>query len=231
VEVPITLTTNGLDPSVFDFGFAYDGTKLDFVQVEAGTVVTNAGKQIGFSEGTNTVNFVVWGLNATVMGNGHLMTVTFRILSAATVGDQLAVSENGTASAANPDEESLAVSVVPGTLSVTQDSRTCLLTILVDGDGSTDPAPGVYQIPEGDSVDIEALSTSGARFSGWQGDLSGSKNPATIVMDEDKVVTAVFGCRGLGFKEGVQPTDAASAGSLGIILLACWVGTRHRRSR
>lgn len=53
------------------------------------------------------------------------------------------------------------------------------------------PAGGVY--PQGTTVTLTANPVLGTTFQGWSGALSGSTNPATIVMDGNKTVTATFG--------------------------------------
>ncbi|UCF16318.1 MAG: SUMF1/EgtB/PvdO family nonheme iron enzyme, partial [Phycisphaerales bacterium] len=44
----------------------------------------------------------------------------------------------------------------------------------------------------GDAVTLEAVANAGYRFSNWSGNLSGSTNPTTLIMDADKAVTASF---------------------------------------
>jgi len=44
----------------------------------------------------------------------------------------------------------------------------------------------------GDSAQLSAVPAAGWSFQGWSGDLTGSANPATLVMDNDKTVTATF---------------------------------------
>ena len=52
-------------------------------------------------------------------------------------------------------------------------------------------SPGGAYAP-GTTVKVTAKSDLGYAFDGWNGDLSGSTNPATIKMDDDKSVTASF---------------------------------------
>jgi uncharacterized repeat protein (TIGR02543 family) len=59
--------------------------------------------------------------------------------------------------------------------------------------GSVSPSSGEYD--EGEEVTISASANEGWVFSGWQGDHTGSSNPATIVMNGDKSVTAQFEVR------------------------------------
>jgi endonuclease/exonuclease/phosphatase family metal-dependent hydrolase len=66
------------------------------------------------------------------------------------------------------------------------------LTANVTGQGSVDldPAGGVYL--SGTSVQLTADADPGWSFDHWSGDLTGSMNPDSILMDSDKTVTAVF---------------------------------------
>jgi hypothetical protein len=66
------------------------------------------------------------------------------------------------------------------------------LTISASEGGTTDPAPGPYSLDGGKRVTVTAQPDSGHRFSGWSGDVLGSENPITVVMDKDKSITANF---------------------------------------
>ncbi len=44
----------------------------------------------------------------------------------------------------------------------------------------------------GSSITLLAVANSGYVFSGWAGSLEGMTNPVTIIMDENKYITAVF---------------------------------------
>ena len=55
------------------------------------------------------------------------------------------------------------------------------------------PAPnadGTY--PNGTSVKLTALPASGYHFNSWSGDLTGNTNPVTIIIDNNKNITANF---------------------------------------
>jgi len=66
------------------------------------------------------------------------------------------------------------------------------LDVQVDGEGtvSLDPAGGTYDA--GTTVTLAATPGTGWHFDHWEGDLSGNDNPAQLVMDTAKSVTAVF---------------------------------------
>ncbi len=66
------------------------------------------------------------------------------------------------------------------------------LTVNTVGSGrvTLDPAGGTYDA--GTEVKLTPVPGAGWAFNSWSGNLSGYSNPATIVMDTDKTVTATF---------------------------------------
>jgi hypothetical protein len=65
------------------------------------------------------------------------------------------------------------------------------LTILaIDGSVTKDPNNDIYK--DGETVTLEADPNMGYSFTNWSDDLSGDTNPATLVMNTDKLVTANF---------------------------------------
>jgi len=68
------------------------------------------------------------------------------------------------------------------------------LTIGTSGDGivTPDPLPDNGTYSYGTQVTLTPTAGTGYTFDHWQGDLSGNSNPATITIDGDKNVTAVF---------------------------------------
>ncbi len=73
-----------------------------------------------------------------------------------------------------------------------QNAVTRTLTLAVTGNGSINPATGQHQYNDGEQVSVTATGTTGWHFDHWSGDLTGNTNPATITMNADKSVTAVF---------------------------------------
>ncbi|HMO33450.1 MAG TPA: DUF5018 domain-containing protein [Lacibacter sp.] len=59
------------------------------------------------------------------------------------------------------------------------------------GQVTLNPAGGVY--PQGTTVTLTANPVLGTTFQGWSGALTGSNNPATVLMDGNKSVIATFG--------------------------------------
>lgn len=77
------------------------------------------------------------------------------------------------------------------TVTATFTQNTYALTIMVIGSGSVNPNnSGPYYY--GDVVELTAVPAIGSNFDNWSGDLNGSANPATILIDGDKMVTATF---------------------------------------
>ena len=67
------------------------------------------------------------------------------------------------------------------------------LTIEVNGKGTTEPAPGVYEYHEGTEVEITAVPADGHRFREWTGDVADPGSATTtITITSDKTVTANF---------------------------------------
>jgi pectate lyase len=64
------------------------------------------------------------------------------------------------------------------------------LSVATEGLGTADPPGGSFI--EGSTIELRASAAPGWQFAGWSGDLSGPANPATLLMDGPKSVTARF---------------------------------------
>ncbi len=96
-------------------------------------------------------------------------------------------SNNGSTASTN----SLVMPANSHTASVVYSRNTVTLTINTAGNGTVTPDPsGPYLY--GDSVQLTADADTGWKFDGWSGDLSGTTNPATIILDGNKTVSAQF---------------------------------------
>lgn len=67
-----------------------------------------------------------------------------------------------------------------------------LVKIAVVGQGTVEMEPPGGAYPEGTMVTLYAKRAANWGFSHWEGDLTGSENPATILLDQTKSVRAVF---------------------------------------
>ena len=83
--------------------------------------------------------------------------------------------------------------VMDGDKTVTAEMEKYLYTLEVI---ATNGSVSVYQKREsytpGTGVVLQAVPDEGYIFSHWEGDLTGNENPTSIIMDDDKVITAVF---------------------------------------
>lgn len=66
------------------------------------------------------------------------------------------------------------------------------LTVNVTGSGSVTKSPSAATYISGSVVSLTAMPAVGWQFDAWSGDLMGTTNPSTLVMDADKTVTATF---------------------------------------
>lgn len=70
------------------------------------------------------------------------------------------------------------------------DTHTLAVTIL--GSGSVTRSPDQASYDAGTPVTLTAAPAAGWHFANWSGDASGSANPLTVTMDQDRNVTAAF---------------------------------------
>lgn len=66
------------------------------------------------------------------------------------------------------------------------------LNITTEGSGNVNIQPSKSSYLYGELVTLTAQASSGYKFAGWSGDLTGVVNPVTIVMDKSKNITASF---------------------------------------
>lgn len=85
---------------------------------------------------------------------------------------------------------------ITGNMAVTatfdDSTHTLFTTTAGDGAGQVVRSPDMLNYPNGTAVTLTAIANPGSFFSGWSGDLSGGGNPATLTMNSDKNVTAIF---------------------------------------
>ena len=66
------------------------------------------------------------------------------------------------------------------------------LTVDVEGNGSVTKFPDATTYEYGETVELTAVPDTGWHFVEWSGDLSGSENPVSIVINSNTSVTALF---------------------------------------
>jgi len=84
------------------------------------------------------------------------------------------------------------------------------LSVVSSGGGQVSVSPSGGSYTPGTTVTLTAVPDSGYSFTGWSGALSGSANPATLLMDADKSVFASFGPAAAQYTVTVQPSTGGS---------------------
>jgi WD40 repeat protein len=94
--------------------------------------------------------------------------------------------------AGNDNPAQVAMDAAKSVTAVFAGNPTVTLTVTALGQGTValDPPGGSYT--GGTTVGLTAVAAAGWKFDHWGGALSGIANPATLTMDEDRGVTAVF---------------------------------------
>jgi len=87
------------------------------------------------------------------------------------------------------------------------------ITINIEGEGSVDKSPNRTYFAEGDEVILTANPESEWSFVEWRGDLTGSNNSQTVVIEGDLEATAVFGPFEDPFLEINQQPSTTNAGA------------------
>jgi uncharacterized repeat protein (TIGR02543 family) len=90
--------------------------------------------------------------------------------------------------------------------------RQYTLTISAETGGTTNPTPGSHTYDSGTQASVTAAPNSGYQFSGWSGDVSGTDNPVTIIMDSDKSITANFTFTGDVVRDGEGDESGGKSG-------------------
>ena len=77
--------------------------------------------------------------------------------------------------------------------SVTANFTAITYTLTVSAtNGTVTKTPDQTSYTSGETVTLQATPNTGYTFSGWSGDLTGTTNPATLMMNANKSVTANF---------------------------------------
>ncbi len=77
----------------------------------------------------------------------------------------------------------------------------------------TSSAPDQELFEEGQEVTLTANPTSGYEFNGWSGDITSDENPVTVLMDQNKNITANFVVEGTSNENEEEGTDDEDTGN------------------
>ena len=94
-------------------------------------------------------------------------------------------------------------------------SSSFTLTTSTNGSGSIARSPDAPSYTSGTVVTLTATAAAGFTFTGWSGDLSGTANPATIVMSANRSVIANFTSSGGTPDFGLYGWAATNGGTTG----------------
>ncbi|MFW5907773.1 MAG: InlB B-repeat-containing protein [Candidatus Natronoplasma sp.] len=180
----VTVNVTALEDPFFEVEITSPAEGAEYTQGETVTVdhtVTNIGEE----EDTQTIEFRVDGdLKDTAevnLGPGEEHQGEF-----AWEADEL--DEHILSVETNNDQDEVTVMVV-------EDIIEYELSISLEGEGTTEPGPGVHTYEEGAEETVTALPDDGWGFSRWEGDVPEGEEGSeeiTITMDSDKEVTAYF---------------------------------------
>jgi uncharacterized repeat protein (TIGR02543 family) len=158
------------------------------------TVTMNANKTITatFTQNHYTLTVNVVG-NGTVTKNPNQATYhygdTVKLTAAPAAGWSFAGWSGSASGTANPLTVTMNGNKVI-TATFTQNHYT--LTVNVVGSGTVPRNPNLATYHYGDTVTLTAIPNTGWKFIGWSGGLTGATNPATILINGNKSVTATF---------------------------------------
>jgi hypothetical protein len=156
------------------------------------------------SNRTVTAHFSLrdYNLNIEITGSGVVNETVLERSSSVTIVSLSAEAEEGWFF--DRWEDDLSGNSNPDTLTIEGDEEKSVtaifleelaeysLNVTIEGEGTVNRDPDQSSYTEGDEVTLTAEAASGWSFKEWDGDLSGSTNPVTITMDEEKSITAIF---------------------------------------
>jgi len=145
---------------------------------------------------TGNVKFLAYDAGAAPLpaGSGEMFTMSFHVKATASC---CTTAPLHFAKCLISDEWGDPILMTPVDGAVTTPTPECSLTIegtngSVEVDGTPHALPWTGSVPCGTEVSLLAVPDSGYEFSGWSGDLTTTDNPAYLVVDESKTVTAGF---------------------------------------
>jgi uncharacterized repeat protein (TIGR02543 family) len=179
-----------------DSGYVFNGWADGLTgTANPATLVMNSNKSV-------TANFgpvapTTYTLTVTAANGSVTRTPSKSSYTAGETVSLLAVPSSGYAftgwSGAISGTSNPAAVVMDGSKSVTANFAVRTYTLDVSASsGSVTKNPNQATYPHGETVTLAAMAALGYEFTGWTGDLVGTSNPATVIMDGNKSITAQF---------------------------------------
>ncbi|MCW4028890.1 MAG: PQQ-binding-like beta-propeller repeat protein [Candidatus Bathyarchaeota archaeon] len=151
------------------------------------TIDSNRTITVTFTQDTYTLTVITSGNGTVSPGNSSYLSGTIVNLTA--IADQgWTFSGWGGAASGTTNTTLTLTGNLTVTATFTQDNY--LLTIITTGQGSVTNANATFL--SGTTVDLSATGSTGWHFVNWTGNLSGSTNPTSILLDGNKTVIATF---------------------------------------
>lgn len=101
-------------------------------------------------------------------------------------------SWGGDVSDAGSSPEAILTVVKSHSISATFEKIPYRIKMQVEGSGTVTPSTGDYTKYHGDEIEISASPSTGYKFDGWAGDVSGKDSPKTITVTSGLTIRAVF---------------------------------------
>lgn len=156
------------------------------------TITIDSDKSVTANFSANTYTLSVAGANGSVVADPQKTSYSYgetvSLQAVASTGYHFTAWSGDLSGSANP-----ASIVINGNRSVTAGFAINTYTLNASAlNGSVTASPDQTTYNYGTTVSLQAVAADGYEFTGWSGALSGSANPATLVMDANKSVTASF---------------------------------------
>jgi len=179
--------------AVADTGYSFSGWSGDASGTAVSTTITmNDDKSVTAGFTINAYTLDVSAANGSVTKDPDLPTYTHGQTVALTAVADTGYSFSGWSGDASGTSVSTTITMNDDK-SVTAGFTINTYTLSVAAtEGSVTKSPDKASYTHGETVTLEATPSVGYNFVSWAGDLAGGSNPAALVMDGDKSVTASF---------------------------------------
>jgi uncharacterized repeat protein (TIGR02543 family) len=156
------------------------------------TLVMDSSKSVTAVFASNVHTLTVAASGGTVAKSPDKASYEYGESVTLTASADAGYSFTGWSGAASGTNSSVTI-IMDGDKSVTASFAAISYTLsIAAANGSVVANPQKASYSYGESVSLQAVPGTGYHFTGWSGSLSGSSNPANIVMNADKSVTAAF---------------------------------------
>ena len=105
--------------------------------------------------------------------------------------------------------------IIVATWSLGDPGQSYQINTSVTGNGSITLNPNKPQYYENESVQVTAVPDTGWEFVQWSGDLTGTTNPATVIMNSDKNITATFQLSSYQINAQANPVNGGQVAGAG----------------